>query len=156
MGLAVEFVYVGTGPIEEQRLGCIVGLHESYLGCALFSYERGLVQHWTDFFREGWADIIYHDRLWDLIRHLRAAVLTDRGMLTILDRVFDIAANTDDDQVVGAARKKIEGDRCSEVDKVTQILLETKSMEFLKANKSTLLNFYLPQSMHVQPQERQL
>ena len=99
LGCAVELVYVGTAAIEEQNLGCIVGLHESYLGSALFSFGKGHVKHWTDFFREGWADIVYHDRLWDLIRDLRSAVASDRGMLTILDKVFDIAAGTDDDQV---------------------------------------------------------
>lgn len=137
---------MGTAPIEEQNLSCIVGLHESYLGSALFSFERGHVIHWTDFFRQAWAGTIYHDRLWDLIRDLRACVLTDKGMLTILDKVFDIAASTDDDQVVGAARKKIEGDRCTEVDKLTKIIIESKSVDFLKKNKATLLNFYLPLS----------
>lgn len=92
-------VYVGTAAIEEQNLGCIVGLHESYLGSALFSYERGLVQHWTDFFRGGYFDVVYHDRLSELIGELRGVVMGDRGMLTVLDKVFDIAATTDDDQV---------------------------------------------------------
>lgn len=69
-------------------------------------------------------------------------------MLGILDKVFDISANTDDDQTVGAARKKIEGELCADVDKITRIIIETKSLEFLKKNKSTLMNYYsLPSTL---------
>jgi Zn/Cd-binding protein ZinT len=65
-------------------------------------------------------------------------------MLGILDKVFDISANTDDDQTVGAARKKIEGELCADVDKITKTIIETKSLEFLRKNKSTLMNYYIP------------
>ena len=98
---------MGTNAIEEQNLGCIVGSHESFLGSALFSYERGLVQHWTDFFRMGWADVLYHDRLHELISELRGVVANDRGTLIVLDKVFDIAATTDDDQVTNPMRSDI-------------------------------------------------
>jgi hypothetical protein len=36
------------------------------------------------------------------------------------------------------------GERCSEVDSTTKMVIETKSMEFVKKNKSSLKNFYVP------------
>ena len=47
-------------------------------------------------------------------------------------------------KVVGAARMKIEGDRCADVDPLTKMIIETQSLEFLKKNKSTLLTFFVP------------
>jgi hypothetical protein len=99
LGCAVQFVYLGSVTIEEQNLSRIVGLHESYLGSALSAHSKGAVTHWTDFFRQSWADIIYHDRLWTFIKDLRASVASDRGMVTVIDKVYSIAASTDDDQV---------------------------------------------------------
>lgn len=140
----MEFVYVGTERVEERNLSCIVGVHESYLGCALHSYEKGLVKHWIDYFRQDWAATLHHDKLWDLIRDLRSTLLTDKGMLTILEKVFDIAASTDDDQVVGAARRKIVGDHCENVEGASKLLIEARSVDFLKKNKQALMKYYIP------------
>ena len=144
LGVVTELVYVGTSEVEEQNLSCVVGLHESYLGSALHSFEQGIVQHWTEFFRQDWTGTIYHDKLWDLIRDLRSSVLTDKGMLMVLEKVFDIAASTDDDQVVAAARRKIIGDRCTNVEDVTKLIAESRSMEFLKHHKHTLTSYFVP------------
>ena len=144
LGVAMEFAYSGTAPIEEKNLSCIVGVHESYLGSALHSYEHGLVKHWIDFFRHDSAETIHHDKLWDLIRDMRSTLLTDKGMFTVLEKVFDIAASTDDDQVVGAAKRKIIGDRCANVDAGTKLIIEGRSMDFLKKNKQTLMKYYVP------------
>ena len=92
-------MFLGSAQIEEQNLGCIVGLHESYLGSALAAHAKGSVLHWTDYFRQSWADIIYHDRLHLLIKDLRTSIMGDKGTLTVLDKVFSVAASTDDDEV---------------------------------------------------------
>ena len=144
LGVVTELTYVGTSEVEEYNLSCVVGLHESYLGSALHSYEQGIVQHWTEYFRQDWAGTIYHDKLWDLIRDLRSSLLTDKGMLMVLEKVFDIAASTDDDQVVAAARRKIIGDRCMEVEEPSKMIVETRSMEFLKKHKQTLTSYFVP------------
>ena len=101
----VEFVYIGTATIEEQNLDCIVGLHESYLGSALASFDSGRVLHWIDYFRQGWAEVLYHDRVWDLLSALRESVIGDRGISRIVEQVLDVAASTDDDQVNAFWRK---------------------------------------------------
>jgi hypothetical protein len=101
-------VYLGNVTIEEQNLSRIVGLHESYLGSALSAHSKGAVTHWTDFFRQSWADIIYHDRLWTFIKDLRASVAIDRGMVAVIDKVYSIAASTDDDQVFNRLKSRSE------------------------------------------------
>jgi hypothetical protein len=142
--VATEFTYVGSDPVEEKNLSCLVGVHESYLGCALHSYEHGLVRHWVDYFRQDWAGTVHHDKLWDLIRDLRSSLLTDKGMLVILEKVFDIAASTDDDQVVGAARQKIIGDDWANVENASRLIIEARSVDFLKRNKQALIKYYVP------------
>lgn len=54
-------------------------------------------------------------------------------------------------QVVSSTRKKILGDRCSDVDQSTRMVVEAKSLEFLKKNRTTLINFYVPPNL-VSPQ----
>lgn len=49
-------------------------------------------------------------------------------------------------QIVGVALKRIEGDRCCAVDDVTKMIIETKALDFLRRNKATLSNLYIPQS----------
>jgi hypothetical protein len=144
LGVVAELAYVGTVAVEEQNLACVVGLHESYLGSALHAYEQGTVQHWTEFFRQDWTGTVYHDKLWDLVRDLRSSVLTEKGMNLVLEKVFDIAASTDDDQVVAAARRKIIGDRCCDVEEPTKLIVEARSLEFLKRHKSMLPKYLLP------------
>lgn len=80
-------------------MACIAGLHESYLGSALAHFDSGRVIHWIDYFRQGWAEILYHDRIFGLLGALRMAVIDDRGMSRIIEQVLDVAASTDDDQV---------------------------------------------------------
>lgn len=99
-GCAVQFVFLGSAQIEEQNLSCIVGLHESYLGSALAAHAKGSVLHWTEYFRQSWADIIYHDRLHLLVKELRSSIMSDKGMLTVLGKVYSVAASTDDDEVL--------------------------------------------------------
>lgn len=82
-----------------------MGLHESYLGSALASFDSGRVLHWIDYFRQGWAEVLYHDRVWDLLSALRESVIGDRGISRIVEQVLDVAASTDDDQVNAFWRK---------------------------------------------------
>ena len=49
-------------------------------------------------------------------------------------------------QIVGVALKRIEGDRCCDVDLATKSIVEAKALEFLRKNKSTLPNLYIPTS----------
>jgi hypothetical protein len=143
--VVVEVAYIGTLPIEEKNLSRIAGHHEAYLNSAMYSYENGLVDHWTDFFRQNWATAIFHDRFADLVRDLRDAVQTDKGMLMILDKVFEIADSTEDDQVVADVRRKIVGDRGDQLEELTQKTIEAQTLEFVKRNKSVLTKFYVPQ-----------
>jgi hypothetical protein len=144
-GMLVELVHLGTVSVESRNLSSLVGLHESYLNSAIYSFENGLVSHWIDFFRQDWACALYHDRFADLIQDLREAVRTDKGMLVILDKVFEIADSTEDDQVVAAVRRKIIGDRGELLEDLTQKTIEAHTLDFVKKNKTVLTKFFVPQ-----------
>jgi hypothetical protein len=64
-------------PVEARNLGCLIGLHASYVnGCASL-HQKGSVSDWISFFRAEWAQPLYHDRFPQLISLLRARLRTD-------------------------------------------------------------------------------
>jgi hypothetical protein len=64
-------------PVEARNLGCLIGLHASYVnGCASL-HQKGSVSDWITFFRAEWAQPLYHDRFPQLISLLRTRLRTD-------------------------------------------------------------------------------
>mmetsp|Transcript_18313 Transcript_18313/g.21663 ORF Transcript_18313/g.21663 Transcript_18313/m.21663 type:complete len:224 (-) Transcript_18313:337-1008(-) len=73
----VDFSYIGPTPVEARNIGCLIGLHASYVnGCASV-HQKGGVSDWITFFRSEWAQALYHDRFPQLIELLRNRLKAD-------------------------------------------------------------------------------
>lgn len=143
-GTVNELYYIGKSRLEERNFSQLVGMHESYLNNALFSYEQGHVKDWVAYFRESWMTPLYHDKFAALVRVLAQSLKSDKGMFTILDRVFDVSDENLDDQMVALERRKILGDRCEFLPETTQKMIENSVMEFVRSNKDTLPGVWIP------------
>jgi hypothetical protein len=139
-----QLIYVGSQPIEERNLCQVVGWHESYLNSAVFGYEQGTIRDWISFLREAWALPLYHDKFAGLARLLRTSLVNDKGVFTLLDKIFEVADHNLDDQFVSLNRKKILGDRGEFLPETTFKSMENYVMEFIKNNKATLTGMHIP------------
>jgi len=146
LGILSRFAYIGSQYIEERNFSNIVGWHDAYLNNASYSYEKGLVTDWISFFRQDWALIVYFDRFTDFANIIRTNLTSDKGMYSILDRVFELADSSSDDSVVTQGRRKFIGDRSETIPESTQKSIETYSIDFLRKNKASFLRFYVPGS----------
>lgn len=99
LGVAIQFIYLGTAPIEERNLACLVGYHEAFLGCALSLHSNGAVAHWTDYFRHNLADFLYYDKSRKFIDDIKGSIVNHRGVMAIMNDVLVFAAGAEDDQV---------------------------------------------------------
>ena len=130
---------MGKSKLEERNFSQLTGWHEAYLNGLLFSFEQGSVKDWISYFRESWAMPIYHDKFSNLARFLRQSLQNDKGMFTILDRVFEIADNNLDDQIVANGRRKFLGDRCENIPENTMKTIENYVLDFVRSHKATLV-----------------
>jgi len=145
LGTVQSFAYFGRGAIEEKNLSQLVNYHESMLNSAMYSYEQGYVTDWIAFFREDWAMILFHDKFGLLVKHLRSSMRNDKGVISMLDKIFEIADGTPDDHQVAIQRRKLFGERGELLSEVTRKSIETQVIEFLRENKNTLPRYYIPQ-----------
>ena len=97
--MALQFIYFGTAPIEERNLSCLAGYHEAFLGSALSLHANGAVAHWTDYFRQNWADFLYHDESFDFIKEIKGSIMNHRGVMVMMNKILLFGAGADDDQV---------------------------------------------------------
>lgn len=143
--MTTKFTYVGKYPIEERNFSCVVGWHESYLNGAVVSFEQGIIEDWTEFLRQDWALVLYFDKFADFAEMIRTSLQTDKGMFSILDRVFEVAETSPDNYLVASGRRKVIGDRCEMVPETTVKSVETYTLDFLRKNRISLIRYFVPQ-----------
>lgn len=123
----------------------LVNYHESFLNSAVYSYENGIVSDWITFLREDWAQILFHDKFKDFVNKLKKMIQNDKGVISIVDKVFEIADSSPDDSFVEMSRRKIFGERCENLLESTRKSVESFVIEFIKENKHMLPRYYIPQ-----------
>lgn len=146
MGTVCGFSYIGPDDIETRNLSCLVNYHESFLNDAINSYEKGLFSDWISFLREDWADILFHDKFRDLLVTIRSAVKNETAVISMIERVFEIADRMTEDNIVAEMRKKLFGEKCSHISESTRKVIENSILDFIREYKSTLSNYYITQS----------
>lgn len=154
LGLVTEFVYLGSAPVEVRNLRHIPGKHEAFLNSAVHAYKKGLVADWVSFFRNEWASVLYHDHCHVLLQSLRDCLKSDKGMVMILSRVFERAENTLENQEVDEYRRGFIGPHGEHVPESTMRTIQAETTSFLKENKATLSQYYLPQQQQQQQSQQ--
>lgn len=89
------------------------------------------------------------DRFPFLADVIRTSLFSDKGMITILDKVMENADSTDDIEVIGLARKNILGDRGAYVDVKTRGVVAAYVIDFIRKNKAYLPNYFIPEPKNV-------
>jgi hypothetical protein len=126
-------------------IGCLVGWHDCYLNSPSFAYESNTVKDWMEYFSEEWVAALRFDRFPFLADVIRTSLFSDKGMITILDKVMENAESTDDVEVIGLARKNILGDRGAYIDAKTRNVASAYVIDFIRKNKSYLPNYFIPE-----------
>jgi hypothetical protein len=134
-----------------QYVGCLVGWHESYLNSAVFAYEANNVIDWIDFFSEDWVCALRFDHFPALAKLLRNSLYSDKGVISILDKVTEAAEATDDYEVIAQARRNILGERGSKLETHTRNVILTNLIDFIRKHKSYLPVYYLPEVVKAPP-----
>ena len=145
LGVVAAFIYLGKAEIEERNLSKLVHYHESYLNNAIYSYENGIVTDWISFLREDWASVLFFDKYKKFVTTLRNLIQNDKGVISIIDKIFEISDSSPDDHQIDISRRKILGDRCFDVPETTKKTVEVAVVEFLRENKYSLPKYYVPQ-----------
>lgn len=149
-----EFVAVGPAKDMENVMSImhLVGWHESFLNSAVFAYESGIVSDWVNFFNDDWAMALKFDRFPLLVHSLCKLLHSDKGMLSVLEKIFENAESTDDNDVICLARRNILGDRGCHIPDATRSAIETHVLDFLRKYKDAMVNYFVP--LHGQKQIR--
>lgn len=145
-GRILSFSYIGKKKIEMKNLRCIVGTHENLLNGAVLAFTKGDVNDWISYFRQDWARILYYDKFVELLRLLQRVVRNDKGLLDVVEKVFEIANSSPDDNRVALARANVLGDHFENVPEITRRTIESCVLEFLRDHKSKLPWYYIPSS----------
>jgi len=139
---------IGKKAIEESNFKRLPGWHESYLNNALYSFGKGLVTDWVEYFRGAWAQPLYHDKFSALARNLARLISLDKGLLVLLDKVLAVAESSIDDSDVCLNRKMLLGERSELISENTYLVIENLVMEFIRSNKDTLTDIYVSKQNH--------
>lgn len=145
-----QLTYVTSDDDEQKNddiarnIGSLVGWHESFLNSATYSFEMGNVIDWIEFFSADWATALKFDRMPAMCDIIRTSVYSDKGMISILDKVMENAESTEDDDVIAVARRKIIGDRGSNIPDATKVIIVNYILDFMRRNKSMITKYYLP------------
>ena len=144
LGTVVEVSYLGEDVVENRNFTYLPGMHESYLNSAVHMHTKGYVTDWVEFFRQDWAAVVYQDRFPVLVHALRRSLATDKGMLVMLNRVFERAESCADMSEVAEQRRELMGAHGELAPESTLRTIETETIEFLKENRALLPRFYVP------------
>lgn len=142
-GRVVSFSYLGPEEIEVSNLCCLVGMQEAYLNSAVAFFNKGSIQDWITFFREDWADALYHDRFHDFCLSLRMGMQDDEGVRGVLEQVRKTLESGAADQEICQVRREAVGIGGCGLPPSTKKMLEMHLLEYLKNNRN-LLNRYWP------------
>lgn len=143
LGIFSEFVYLGAEPIEYRNLSQLIGKHEAYLNAAVNAHIKGNVVDWIEFFRDTWATSVYLESFHFLIQAIRRNLTSDKGMISLLGRIFERAERIDEDADVADYRRNIVGPHGEHVSEVTMKTIEASTLDYLRDNADFLPHFYL-------------
>jgi hypothetical protein len=143
LGVVSEVVYVGMEPVEYRNLSQIVGKHEAYLNAAVHAHEKGNVPDWIDFFRDTWATAVYLDSFHHLLQAVRRNLASDKGMISLLGRIFERSERIDEDADLADYRRNIIGPRGEHVPEITLKTIEASALDYLRDNAEFLPHFYM-------------
>jgi hypothetical protein len=71
---------------------------------------------------------------------------SDKGVISILDKVTEAAESTDDLEVIAQARRNILGERGSKIENHTRNVVLTHLIDFIRKHKSYLPVYYIPEA----------
>jgi hypothetical protein len=145
--LCLQCIYPDSSDYDRnvsRYVGCLIGWHEAYLNSALFAYEANNVIDWIDFFSDDWSSALRFDRFPTLAALLHQSLYSDKGVISVLDKVLEAAEATDDLEVIAQARRNVLGERGSKIDTHTRNVILTNLMDFIRKHKSYLPAFYIP------------
>lgn len=145
----LQIIFPDTSEYEKKvskYVGCLVGWHESYLNSALYAYETNSVIDWIDFFSEEWVSVLQFDRFPALAQMIKNSLYSDKGVISILDKVIEASESTDDIEVISQARRNILGERGARIDNNTKTVILTYVIDFIRKHKPYLPSFYVPET----------
>lgn len=145
----LQVIFPDTSEYEKnisKYVGCLVGWHESYLNSALFAYETNSVIDWIDFFSDDWVSILQFDRFPFLAQLIKNSLYSDKGVISILDKVIEATESTEDIEVISQARRNVLGERGNRIDNNTRTVILTYVIDFIRKHKSYLPSFYVPET----------
>jgi hypothetical protein len=141
----VDFSYFGPTPVEGRNIGCLIGLHASYVnGCASL-HQKGGVSDWISFFRSKWAQALYHDRFPQLIEMLRNRLRADDAAKDVLELMKRALEDGKDDQAVAKILTNAIGSEGERVTPGTAKRVEQVGFEWLTSNKTSFPFYKLPE-----------
>ena len=135
---------MGEDAVENRNLGLLPGVHESYLNSAVHAHGKGTVPDWIEYFRQEWASVVFQDRFPVLVQALRRGLASDKGMVMILNRVFERAETCNDHQEVADFRREFLGAHGELAPEATMRTIESATIDFIKDNRGLLPRFYIP------------
>ena len=93
LGILREFTSMGPANdlIGVKSISNLVGWHESFLNSAFYSFESGAVNDWISYFNDEWSSGLKFDRFPLLAQSLCKVLQSDKGMLSILEKIFENA-----------------------------------------------------------------
>ena len=114
------------------------------MNSAVFAYESGIVGDWVSFLNDDWATALKFDRFPLLVQSLCKLLQSDKGMLSILEKTFENAESTDDNDVICLARRNILGDRGCHIPDATRGSIESHVLDFLRKYKDAMAKYFVP------------
>lgn len=120
-----------------------MGIHESFLSCAVATYSEGYLNDWITHFRKSWANALYHDKYQILLQTLRKSLLNDKGMIMLLSRVFERAENVEEDQEISFSRRDYIGMNGELTHDHTMRTIEGETVDFIRENNNVLTSYYI-------------
>ena len=146
-----EVIYVGLDYVEFRNLSSLPGFQESLLNNAVHAYRKGIVEDWVEFFRKDWTSAIFLHSFPNLVQTLRHNLLQDKGMMMLLNRIFEKSENTVEDSEMSEFRRNLLG-ACGElIPDLTKKMVGTETYDFVKEYRDFLPSFYLQQQQQQQP-----
>lgn len=140
-----EFIYIGEDAVEERNLSQLLGLHEALLNGAIYTYESKEVDDvhwdWISFFRGSWAAALYHDKFPSLLQAMRLTLKTDKGMLLMLQRVLEMAAQQPENLELSKHRRDFTGPRGEGLPESTVTAVAADVQDHLKLHKTVLRQY---------------
>lgn len=142
LGTVCEVIYAGLQPVEFRNLSVLPGKHETYLNSCIHAHRKNLVEDWIEYFRGDWAALLFSDDFQSFAKALKQSVLSDKGMVMLISRIFDKAESTLDDMDVDDYRRDVIGAHGELVAENTKKLIEGQMADFLREQRPFFPKYY--------------